>query len=203
MKRTGLTIAAAIAAATALAAPAPAFAAEVEKDHVIIDSRWSDSADVIAQEEFGPDWCGGTVPFAVRYQSEGSGNFQGVKRGDGLWHAKSQYSFDDTFTNTENGLTFRIRSHGTDRDAEVTDNGDGTLSIRVQVTTSSHVYGPDGRRLFHDAGTFSFELLIDHNGTPGDWDDDSEISFIPTDGYHGRFDTWERDFCSDLVEYIG
>jgi hypothetical protein len=86
----------------------------------------------------------------------------------------------------------------------VTDNGDGTLTILVLVAGSQFAYGPDGTRLFLDAGTFRFKFMVDHGGTPTDPFDDVEIEgSFELVKEAGRADTANRDFCEDIHEFIG
>ena len=65
-------------------------------------------------------------------------------------------------------------------------------------------FGPDGTRLFVDAGTFQFKFLVDDGGTPTDPFDDVEIegSFELVKDV-GRTDLADRDFCDDIHEFIG
>ena len=57
-------------------------------------------------------------------------------------------------------------------------------------------------RLFIDAGRQTAQIVLDINGTPGNPDDDEFVEFIPGD-LTGRFDTEGRDFCADVMEFIG
>ena len=63
---------------------------------------------------------------------------------------------------------------GSTREIEVTDNGDGTLTILVQGTINSKFFFPQGFR-FHDRGMFRDELLIDTKGTPDPSDDEAKL----------------------------
>jgi len=54
-----------------------------------------------------------------------------------------------------------------------------------------------------DTGLFRAEVLIDHSGTPSDPYDDEFIGFLGQTAVHGQTDTLERDFCEDLVTFIG
>lgn len=109
----------------------------------------------------------------------------------------------DSATNVANDLSFTIVSPGQSKDFLVTDNGDGMLTIVVLVAGRSLAYGPDGNRLFVDAGTFRFELLVDHGGTPSDPSDDEFLEVLGVVKGAGRADTADRDFCEDIHEFIG
>ena len=55
--------------------------------------------------------------------------------------------------------------------------------------------------VFHDAGRFTFTVVIDTHGTD-DPNDDEELSFTPV-GYTGLSQTGERDFCADMIALLG
>ena len=106
------------------------------------------------------------------------------------------------WSNPENGREFRIEFSGTNRDQLVTDNGDGTLTIQVQATGPSRAYA-DGALTFIDTGIVRFSILVDHAGTPTDPADDVFLAFLGVDKEAGLRQTEGRDFCADLVEFIG
>ncbi|GAA1058159.1 hypothetical protein GCM10017608_05620 [Agromyces luteolus] len=190
------TVAALLGAA--VIAPAPAFAAgPPEVDHFV------ETESHIEQEAHGPDWCGGAVAFDVLWDRRTEGTFVGRTRGNGLSYGLANFRSVEVYTNVENGKTYTIQFRGGDRESSIVDNGDGTLTLTVTVTGSTQYTGPDGRRVFLDAGAFSFSFLIDHNGTPGDPSDDLELEFLGIDGPHGRFDTWDRDLCADIATLLG
>ncbi|RAX43657.1 hypothetical protein DQ354_19605 [Arthrobacter sp. AQ5-06] len=193
------TLAAAIAMISmtgiAVAAAAPASARPLEHDH------WTDSGSVIAQVE-DPQFCAGIVDFPVLHDWNAKGMFLLIRHGDGLAYGGGSIRATDVWTNTLNGKNLTITVAGQDRDHKVIDNGDGTLTIEVAFLGVQKVYGPDGTRLFMDTGITKAEVLIDNGGTPADPSDDEFISFEVT-ASHGLSDTAERDFCADLVTFIG
>lgn len=83
------------------------------------------------------------------------------------------------------------------KDLHVTDNGDGTLTIVVLATGNYTLYGEDGHAIARNAGQVRFEVLIDHNGTPGDPSDDSELDFKVAKESTGRSD----DACEAAVPH--
>ena len=178
-----------------IAAAAPASAKPVEHDHFV------DSGSEIIQE-VDPLFCEGIVDFPVLHEWNAEGMVLLVERGDGLIYGKSAVQATDTWTNTLNDKTVTITRSGQDRDRQVTDDGDGTVTIEVAVSGVQKAYGPDGERLFIDAGIFGFEILIDTAGT-ADPSDDQFIDFLGETGSHGRMDTQNRDFCEDMVLFIG
>ena len=97
---------------------------------------------------------------------------------------------------------FRHEFAGTDRDQEVVDNGDGTLTIQVQLTGPDRYY-LDDELMFVDTGMVRFRILIDDGGTPMDPTDDEEIGSLGLDAVTGLRQTDGRDFCADMAEFLG
>jgi hypothetical protein len=158
--------------------------------------RFHDSSSEVVE-----DLCG---DLTVQIDSVLDGSFLVNTRGsDRLVHGAARLHGTETYTNLDNDKTFTIVQDVQERDQVVTDNGDGTLTIRVASPGRQAVYGPDGRLLFIDAGTVWFEILIDHGGTPSDPSDDEFLEFLGTVKFVGRSDTPGRDFCDDLHLYIG
>jgi len=86
------------------------------------------------------------------------------------------------------------------KDHRVTDNGDGTLTVRVLATGNGTLYGSNGKALARNPGQVRFETLLDHGGTPDDVADDEFLEFLGTvKGSTGRSD----DFCAAIVDAIG
>lgn len=77
------------------------------------------------------------------------------------------------------------------------------MTIVFAASGVQKAYGPDGTRLFMNTGTLRAEILIDNGGTPADPSDDQFLDFLGVIFNPGRADTEGRDFCSDLVTYIG
>lgn len=119
---------------------------------------------------------------------------------DGLVYFAANVHGTSTFTNLDTGLTYTNVYNFTDRNQQVTDNGDGTLTITVATPGSNRWYGSDGKLLFVSAGTFWFQFMVDHAGTPTDPSDDVEIqdSFVGVKEA-GQDQTAGRDFCEDLA----
>jgi hypothetical protein len=104
------------------------------------------------------------------------------------------------YTNLATGKAYTNVYSFTDRALKVTDNGDGTLTIRISTPGMNKWYGPDGKLLFVVAGNFTFEIMVDHGGTPDNPLDDKEIegSFTVIKDV-GIDQTEGRDFCEDLL----
>lgn len=191
-----LSFAAGIAAASALLlVPAPALAAPPTIEH------WTDHVEHIEQVEHAPDWCP-DVPFDVLYVEDASGTFRFVRHGDGNHYGASSVEVRATWTNVETGESFGFVRRGSDKDLHVTDNGDDTITIDISNTGVTTYYDDEGTRLFKDAGRQTAQIVIDINGTPENPDDDEFVEFIPGD-LNGRWDTDGRDFCADVMEFIG
>jgi hypothetical protein len=178
-----------------IAAAAPASAKPVEHDHFV------DSGRVIIQVG-DPLFCPGIVDFPVLHEWNAEGMFLLVERGDGQTYLVSPARATDTWTNTVNRETFTVSFVGQNRDHKITDNGDGTRTVEFATVGLQKVYGPDGQLLFMDTGLFRGEVLIDHAGTPADPSDD-EFTFLRDTAAHGQKDTLDRNFCEDLVTFIG
>jgi hypothetical protein len=175
----------------------------------LISSAGLAAAKPIEQEHFHDsgsevleDFCG---DLTVRHDFEVDGYFSAKSHGpDGLIYFADRVRATDSWTNLANEMTFTVAIAGQQKDLLVTDNGDGTLTILVLVAGRSFAYGPDGTRLFLDAGTFRFSFVVDHGGTPTDPSDDEEIEgSFESVKEAGRADTAGRDFCEDIHEFIG
>ncbi|WP_243075427.1 hypothetical protein [Microbacterium sp. SS28] len=178
-------IVAALAAALLALATAPASAAPAEIDH------WTDSVTHIEQEAHEA-WCP-DVPFLVLYHEDSHGNFHGVER-RGAFYGGSSFHVEASWTNVENGKSFSLVQQGVDKDHLVIPQEDGTIMLTFLNTGASTYYDNDGKRMFVDAGrTFgTVHLDADYNF----------IEFIEADA-KGHFETAGRDFCADVMEFIG
>jgi hypothetical protein len=114
---------------------------------------------------------------------------------DELPHFREHDRQSVVWTNLANGEAVSSVLTTNGRDLKVTDNGDGTLTVLVQLTGNTTLYA-DGKAIGKDSGQVRFEILIDHGGTPTDPSDDEFITDLgvvkePT----GRND----DFCPTVV----
>jgi hypothetical protein len=180
-----------LAVAVSMSTAGLAAAKPIEQEHV-----HDSGSEVIV------NFCG---DLTVRHDFEVDAYFSAKPHGpDGLIYFADRVRATDSWTNLDNEKTFTVAIAGQQKDLRVTDNGDGTLTILVLVAGRQFAYGPDGTRLFLDAGTFRFSFMVDHGGTPTDPFDDVEIE----DSFElvkeaGRSDTAGRDFCEDIHEFIG
>lgn len=196
MKRSMMISAAAGAAVLLLAAPASAAPA-------VFVEHFTEHNEFLADEEFDTpeqEWCP-QVEFPVWVEEDASGTFRLLSHGDSPLYGASTFRVEGSFTNLDNDQSYSFTSHGQEKDSLVTDLGGGLLSIEVQATGVTTWYGPDGKKLLIDAGRVWFTVVIDTKGTPTD-EDDEEVSF-EFGGDTGISQTAGRDFCDDLVEFIG
>ena len=167
----------------------------------IVQDHYEFTDSHIEQEEhegFCPE-----VPFLVRFDVEAEGFFSGVHHGDGFAYFGDRYRITETYTNVETGRRISILSAGAFKDQTITDNGDGTITITSQDAGRTRVFDNDGNLLFRDMGLVRFEILVDTAGTPGDPDDDVFIEFLGDTKEAGLFETADRDFCADILEFLG
>ena len=147
------------------------------------------------------DFC--DLPFDVVEHYQESGSFVGVNRGPaGLFYGGASFKGAITWTNPTNGRNYRQEFSGSDRDHKVVDNGDGTLTLQGQVTGPNRFYD-NGRLAFIDTGMVRFTITFDDGGTPTDPTDDGEGQFVSLDKVTGLRQTNGRDFCADIVEFLG
>ena len=106
------------------------------------------------------------------------------------------------WTNLNTGGTFTQILSGNSKDREIVDNGDGTITITFHVTGGSRYLDQNGNVVLRDPGQIRFAVDIDYAGTPGDPNDDLQISdFRVARDSTGRNDTEGHDFCADLLEF--
>ena len=85
------------------------------------------------------------------------------------------------------------------KDLDVTDNGDGTLTILVMGTGNAVAFDEDGKAIARNPGQIRFEILIDDGGTPQDPSDDEFLADLGlVFGSTGRND----DFCEAVVPVL-
>ncbi|HET7822145.1 MAG TPA: hypothetical protein VFL10_11545 [Ornithinibacter sp.] len=184
----------ALAAALVAGAAVPASAAPPFTEH------WDDDVTVV-HPAGSADFC--DLPFDVVERTQERGSFVGVNRGPaGLFYGAAKFNGTITWTNPANGRNYRNEYSGSDRDQKVVDNGDGTLTLQVQQTGPNRYYD-NGTLAFIDTGMVRFTITFDDGGTPTDPTDDGEGQFVSLDALTGLRQTQGRDFCADLVEFLG
>jgi hypothetical protein len=151
------------------------------------------------ESEIIEDFCGVTG-LTVEFATVADGHVHVVTRGrDGLAYFGAQIKQDEVVTNLANGNTVRSSATFVDKDLRVTDNGDGTLTILILTTGNAVLYGEDGKVIARNPGQTRVEILVDHNGTPTDPDDDEFLEFLGVvKESTGRND----DFCAVAVPIL-
>jgi hypothetical protein len=140
------------------------------------------------------DFC--DVPgMTVEIDTVFDGRFSVKTKGrDGLAYFAQHIRIASTYT-AANGNVVTSLDQFHDKDLKVIDNGDGTLTVIFFRTGNATFYGANGKAIGRDPGQVRFELLVDHNGTPGDPLDDILLSEEIIKGSTGRSD----DFCEVVV----
>ncbi len=142
-------------------------------------------------EEFDFPLCG--IDTHVRLVEQGILTVR--SRGpQGIVYFAERLERDAYNTNAETGLTVHISQRSRPRDQRIVDNGDGTLTIHWQATSTQTDYAPDGSVAFRSAGRQTGLIVVDDGGTPADPGDVQVISEEYSDlyGHDGREGT---DFC--------
>jgi hypothetical protein len=118
---------------------------------------------------------------------------------DGLIYFQENFRVTTVYTNLANDNTVTEVVKGVGKDLQVTDNGDGTLTILVLSTGNATLYGPDGKAIGRNPGQVRFEILIDDGGTPTDPSDDEFLEDLGlVKGSTGRTD----DFCAAVLPVL-
>jgi hypothetical protein len=134
------------------------------------------------------------------YEADTRGSFVGNTRGpDELAYFTVNLHGTESWTNLATGKSYTRVFNYVEKDHQVTDNGDGTLTILVLAAGGERWYDANGKLLFRDPGQTRFEILIDHGGTPSDPNDDEFLEFLGVvKDSTGRNDLEGRDFCEDI-----
>jgi hypothetical protein len=150
-------------------------------------------------EDAGVLDCGDGL--VLDYRTTNDGRFLGVRHGNGLWYYSEFWDSVTTFTNPDTGLSLTTRNWGlVGKDQTITDNGDGTLTIRVLSPAPVAIYAPDGHMLSHFTGSITYVLLIDDGGTPGDPGDDEFLDFLGAEDAHGHLG--DPGICDLAPQYL-
>ena len=115
----------------------------------------------------------------------------------GLEYSESHSVDTDVYTNLANGRSATFVDERYDRDLDVTDNGDGTLTVIYFATSTKTVYDDHGSVIARGAGSVTVESVWNHQGTITDRDDDEPLSFTFL-----RRSGSQVDFCGVLVPAI-
>ena len=185
---------AALATVLAMSVPAQAEGNVVFRDHV------TETVSHIEQEAHGDEFC--DVPFLVRFDARVTVTEMIIRKGGGdLEYYSFRISARNTYTNVETGVSFSDITTFADRDQKVAWNDDGTLTVDFMDTFSTKLFGPDGKLVGVDAGTFAGTVVIDLNDLENPDDDEILSETITRD--HGVRTFGDRDFCEDVALFLG
>ena len=180
---------------------AAAFTGIAQAGPPIENEHFDETSTHIEQEEhegFCPD-----IPFLVLFEGHAKGSTLVVHHGDGFVYFGLRLRTSDTYTNVETGRSMSIEVVLSSKDQKIVDNGDGTITITGQDVGRQRSYDDEGNLLFSDIGLIRYEVLVDTAGTPGDPGDDEFLAFLGDTKVAGPHETLDRDFCADLLEFIG
>ena len=119
----------------------------------------------------------GYCDLRVRSDFHDQGVFVGRPAGKGLFlRFTVSHHGGVTITNLATGLAFTFVWNYLEQDIQVTDNGDGTVSILSQVPGPETIYGPDRQLVTTSGGTMRLLTILDLAGTPLDPADDQFVS---------------------------
>jgi hypothetical protein len=142
-----------------------------------------------------PDLCG----VAATYTNELTVH-EKISLRHGVTYFAANIHGTESYTNDATGKSLTHVFQTNIHDHVITDNGDGTFTILVHDAGNFQVFGPDGTRLFQNTGSFTFEILVAHGGTPADPSDDEFLEFVRVvKDRTGLDDTGDRDFCEDFL----
>lgn len=185
---------AALAALMVTAAAAPASARPIDRDHY--DVTYVEDVEDYCDLEGRPD-------LTVRLEQHFVGTLQVKSRGPGdLPYTSDHLHYTTARTNLDNGKS--ITSDGTRKnfDRKVTDNGDGTSTVRVNSLTSDISYDGSGTTVHRFVGRVVYEELIDNGGTPSDLSDDQFLDFLGIVRENVQVNSPDLDFCEVVHNVI-
>jgi len=179
--------AAAVACATATVGLVPTFPAQA----AVLESGTED----ISFTETVNKFCDVN---GLRVLVEGDGTLTyrlETKGDDGEVFYAERVDVDVRLTNVRTGSYVISHERSSFRDVTITDNGDGTHTIIYFGTGNAYISDSSGTVIGRNPGQLRFEVVIDLNGTPEDFEDDEVISEEVILGSTGRND----DFCTAVV----
>lgn len=190
----------ALAASTTVAASAPAGAAPGENQgNIVFRDHFTFNESHIEQEEHGDEFC--DVPFIVLWEGKGTvTDMTMVRRGD-RYFGSFKVTSSNTYTNVETGASFHDLSSFSWKDQKIDIDDSGILTATWADRLGWKLFDQDGKLVGVDAGMVRYTATVDLNDLD-DPDDDEELSFeVLAD--HGIRQLGERDFCEDIMTFLG
>ena len=115
---------------------------------------------------------------------------------DGLVYLTENIRSTTVLTNPDTNKTVSELLTVVSKDLKVTDNGDGTSTIRMLGAGNDVIYDANGKAIWRSPGQFQFEILVDNGGTPTDPEDDE---FLEDLGLVRDESGPQPDFCEAVV----
>ena len=164
----------------------------------LFHERFHDDSSEVFDNFCGPDENSGLDGVIHTFDVHGVSK-AGGRGDDQLLYFLDSVHGTESFTNPLTGKSYNHEFNGVIKDYQVTDNGDGTLTIVNGGAGIDKWWSDDGSLYLKDAGTTRFAVLIDTNGTPTDPEDDvflKDLGIVKPST--GQSDTVGRDFCEDF-----
>jgi hypothetical protein len=141
------------------------------------------------------DFCG-VSGLDVRVDGAGTARYRLDRRGPGgnVYFAE-HVLLDVRYTNLQNQEFATSHERSTFRDVLITENTDGTHTVIAFGTGNAYVADSSGTVIGRNPGQMRWEVVVDLNETPENFDDDVVISEEVILGSTGRND----DFCEAVV----
>lgn len=191
----------ALAASTIVAASAPAGAAPGENQgNIVFRDHFSFDDSHIEQEEHGDEFCT-DIPFLVLWEGRGTITDMFMVRQGDRYFGSFKVTNTNTYTNLETGVSFHDRSSFGWKDQKIEIDEDGILTATWQDRLGWKLFDQNGKLVGVDAGMVRYTATVDLHDLD-DPEDDEELSFeVLAD--HGTRQLGDRDFCEDLMTFLG
>ena len=156
-----------LAVVGSVGAAVPAFSAPIER------AQFHDDLDMVFS-----NFCG-VSGLTVRVTGTVDGSFLLNSHGrDGLAYGHETTRSEQIITDVATGAWVRVVGSGMSKDLDVTDNGDGTLTVTTFGTGNAVMYDEAGNVIARDPGQTRAQILLDDGGTPADPSDDEFLEFL-------------------------
>lgn len=150
------------------------------------------------------DFCGGGDTVTFDFHVSGTFMYRGNQQ-DGLPYYREDAHLTNTLTNLSNGKTAFHRINIAHKDTQVTDNGDGTLTVTFrEASGGDHWFDSNGKLVLPDTGVVWTQILVDDGGTPTDPTDDEFIDSlgdVKVVGQEGN--VTDENFCDMILAVLG
>jgi hypothetical protein len=192
-----LSAATAVAALTTAVMTTAAVPAAAQTGPPEVQVHYSDVYNVLLPDPADPtgSFCGGLTNVPLHVEIDGYFSIKDHGPNQPAPYFADRFRSTLVYTNPETGLTFTVVRVRQSKDLQITDNGDGTLTLIGLNTGSLWAYGPDGQLISRQNGLARETFLVDTLGTSDPTDD-----ILTADGdpfIAGLFTT--TDFCEEFL----